>query len=251
MPKALITGASSGIGASIAKRLSAMGYETILVARRKDRLEELKKELPSPSVIVAADLTDMSLVKSLAKDFPDIDILVNNAGFGVYGEFTETDFDREDRMIDVNIRALHYLMKEYIPLMEKRGGGKILNVASSAAFFSGPFLSSYYASKAYVLKLSRAIREELRRRKSPVTVSVLCPGPVETEFGEVSGSNLGKKTLSADYVAKVSLSGLMKGKGVIVPGFTMKCSRVLSKIAPESLTVRMLYKIQKSKKKTN
>ena len=251
MPKALITGASSGIGASIAKRLSAMGYETILVARRKDRLEELKKELPSPSVVVAADLTDMSLVKSLAKDFPDIDILVNNAGFGVYGEFTETDFDREDRMIDVNIRALHYLMKEYIPLMEKRGGGKILNVASSAAFFSGPFLSSYYASKAYVLKLSRAIREELRRRKSPVTVSVLCPGPVETEFGEVSGSNLGKKTLSADYVAKVSLSGLMKGKGVIVPGFTMKCSRVLSKIAPESLTVRMLYKIQKSKKKTN
>lgn len=251
MPKALITGASSGIGASIAKRLSAMGYETILVARRKDRLEELKKELPSPSVVVAADLTDMSLVKSLAKDFPDIDILVNNAGFGVYGEFTETDFDREDRMIDVNIRALHYLMKEYIPLMEKRGGGKILNVASSAAFFSGPFLSSYYASKAYVLKLSRAVREELRRRKSPVTVSVLCPGPVETEFGEVSGSNLGKKVLSADYVAKVSLSGLMKGKGVIVPGFTMKCSRVLSKIAPESLTVRMLYRIQKSKKKTN
>ncbi|MBE7032954.1 MAG: SDR family oxidoreductase [Ruminococcaceae bacterium] len=251
MPKALITGASSGIGASIAKRLSAMGYETILVARRKDRLEELKKELPSPSVVVAADLTDMSLVKSLAKDFPDIDILVNNAGFGVYGEFTETDFDREDRMIDVNIRALHYLMKEYIPLMEKRGGGKILNVASSAAFFSGPFLSSYYASKAYVLKLSRAIREELRRRKSPVTISVLCPGPVETEFGEVSGSNLGKKTLSADYVAKVSLSGLMKGKGVIVPGFTMKCSRILSKIAPESLTVRMLYRIQKSKKKTN
>ncbi len=250
MAKALITGASSGIGASIAKRLSAMGYETVLVARREDRLISLSKELPSPSEVVAADLCDLDAVKSLAENYPDIDILINNAGLGVYGEFTETDFAREDGMIDVNIRALHYLMKAYIPLIEKRGGGKILNVASSAAFFSGPFLSSYYASKAYVLRLSRAVREELRRRKSPVSISVLCPGPVETEFGEVSGSNLGKKALSAECVAKTAVSGLMSGKKVIVPGFAMKCSRFLSKIVPESLSVRMLYKIQKSKKKS-
>lgn len=251
MPKALITGASSGIGEAIAKRLDSMGYETVLTARRTDRLEKLSEKLSCPTHIVTADLTDIESVKGLVKTHPDIDVLINNAGLGVYGEFTETDFLRENSMLDVNIRALHLLMKEYIPLMEKRGGGKILNVSSSAAFFSGPFLSSYYASKAYVLRLSRAVREELRRKKSPVTISVLCPGPVETEFGEVSGSNLGKKTLSPDYVAKLAVKGMMKNKFSIVPDITMKCTRFLSKILPEALSVRVLYNIQKAKKKTN
>lgn len=251
MPKALITGASSGIGEAIAKRLDSMGYETVLTARRTDRLEKLSKKLSNPTHIVTADLRDIDSVKGLVKTHPDIDVLINNAGLGVYGEFTETDFFLENSMLDVNIRALHLLMKEYIPLMEKRGGGKILNVSSSAAFFSGPFLSSYYASKAYVLRLSRAVREELRRKKSPVSISVLCPGPVETEFGEVSGSNLGKKTLSPDYVAKRAVNGMMKNKFAIVPDITMKCTRILSKILPEALSVRVLYNIQKSKKKTN
>lgn len=251
MPKALITGASSGIGEAIAKRLDSMGYETVLTARRTDRLEKLSKKLSNPTHIVTADLRDIDSVKGLVKTHPDIDVLINNAGLGVYGEFTETDFFLENSMLDVNIRALHLLMKEYIPLMEKRGGGKILNVSSSAAFFSGPFLSSYYASKAYVLRLSRAVREELRRKKSPVLISVLCPGPVETEFGEVSGSNLGKKTLSPDYVAKRAVNGMMKNKFAIVPDITMKCTRILSKILPEALSVRVLYNIQKSKKKTN
>lgn len=249
MAKALITGASSGIGNAIAKRLDSMGYETVLVARRTDRLVALSNELSQPSYIMTADLTNPDAVRNLAEKYPDIDLLINNAGLGVFGEFTETDFSRESDMIDVNIRALHLLMKEYIPIMEKRGGGKILNVSSSAAFFSGPFLSSYYASKAYVLKLSRAVREELRRKKSPVSISVLCPGPVKTEFGDVSGSDLGKGALSADYVAKLAIGGMMKNKFCIVPGFTMKCTRLFSKILPEALTVRVLYKIQKSKKK--
>ena len=251
MAKALITGASSGIGCAIARKLDSLGYETVLVARRTDRLKALSEELSLSSHIVTADLCDKAAIKELVERHPDIDILINNAGLGVYGEFTETDFDREDSMIDVNIRALHLLMKEYIPLMEKRGGGKILNVSSSAAFFAGPFLSSYYASKAYVLRLSRAVREELRRKKSPVSISVLCPGPVETEFGVVSGSNLGKGTLSTDFVAKTAVKALFKNKFMIVPGFTMKCSRILSKILPEAISVRVLYNIQKSKKKTN
>lgn len=248
MAKALISGASSGIGAAIARVLSDMGYETVLVARRTDRLEALKKELKNPAETVTADLTDMDAVRKIAETYTDIDILVNNAGFGVYGDFTQTDFARESEMIDVNMRALHFLMKAYIPVFEKRGGGKILNVASSAAFFSGPLLSSYYASKAYVLRLSRAVREELRRKESPVSVSVLCPGPVETEFGQVAGSNLGKATLSAAYTAKVAVRGMMKNKAVIVPGFTMKCTRILSKILPESLSVRVVYNLQKAKK---
>lgn len=247
MPKALITGASSGIGEAIARQLSAMGYETILVARRKERLERLRDSLPCKSEAITADLSDMDAVVQLAKEHPDVDILVNNAGFGVYGEFTDTEFESENQMIDVNIRALHYLMKAYVPLLEKKGG-KILNVASTAAFFPGPLLSSYYASKAYVLRLSRAVREELRRKKSSVNISVLCPGPVDTEFGKVSGSNLGKGMLSAAYVAEIAVKGLMKNKAVIVPGFFMKCSAVLSKIVPESISVRILYRIQSKKK---
>jgi len=247
MPKALITGASSGIGAAIAKELSSVGYETVLVARREDRLISLQKNLPSYAEIFVADLSNLQDAEKLTVCYPDIDLLVNNAGLGVYGEFAETDFDREENMLDVNVRALHYLMKKYIPLMEKRGGGKILNVSSSAAFFSGPFLSSYYASKAYVLRLSRAVREELRRKKSSVTVSVLCPGPVSTEFGQVSGSDLGKKALDAETVARVALKGTFKGKAVIVPGFVMKCSRFFSKFIPEAISVRILYKIQKAK----
>ena len=157
MTKALITGASSGIGEEIAKILSQKGYETVLVARRTQRLEALSKTLPAKSEVCTVDLSDMDEVRALFQKHQDIDILINNAGFGVYGDFCETDFDRESQLIDVNIRALHYLMKAYIPLFEKRGGGKILNVASSAAFFPGPLLSSYYASKAYVLRKAAAV----------------------------------------------------------------------------------------------
>ncbi len=248
MAKALITGASSGIGAEIAKVLSEKGYETILVARRTDRLQAVAESIKTKSEIVTADLSDMAELEALVKNYPDIDILVNNAGFGVYGEFCSSDFDRESQMLDVNIRALHFLMKKYIPLMSARGG-KILNVASSAAFFSGPFLSSYYASKAYVLRLSNAVNEELRHKKIPVSITVFCPGPVETEFGKVSGSNLGKKAISAEYAARKAVNGMLKGKKTVIPELTMKTTRILSKILPESVTVRMLYNIQKAKRR--
>lgn len=248
MPKALITGASSGIGAEIARSLSEKGFETVLVARSEDALKRLASSLKTKSEVAAADLSDIESVKKLTRDYPDIDILVNNAGFGVYGEFDKTDFDREKEMIDVNVIALHFLMKAYLPRM-KEHGGKILNVASSAAFFPGPLLSSYYASKAYVLRLSNAVREELRREKVPVTISVLCPGPVETQFGKASGSNLGKKAVSARLVAEVAVSGMLAGKKTIVPTLTIKATRILSKLLPEALSVRTIYKIQAAKKK--
>lgn len=246
MPRALITGASSGIGACIARILSEMGYETILVARREDRLRLLADSLKTKSFVEVRDLSDINSVKKLAEDYPDIDVLVNNAGFGLYGNFDKTDFEKEKQMIDVNIVALHYLMKAYLPHMKKHGG-KILNVASSAAFFSGPLLSVYYATKAYVLRLSNAVREELRREKAPVTISVLCPGPVDTEFGALSGSNLGKAAISAKYAAKAAVCGMMKGKKTIVPTLPMKFTRILAKILPESLSVRVVYILQKAK----
>ena len=247
MARALVTGASSGIGASASKILSEKGYEVILVARRKDRLVALQKSLKAKSHIFVCDLSKPEELENLVNAFSDIDILVNNAGLGVYGEFTESDFEKENLMIDVNIRALHFLMKKYIPLM--KNGGKILNIASAAAFCSGPLLSSYYASKAYVLRLSNGVREELRRNKIPVSITVFCPGPVETEFGEVSGSNLGTGIISAEYAAKKAVSGMFKGKKTVVPTLTMKFTRILAKILPDSLLVRFMYNLQKAKRR--
>lgn len=248
MARALITGASSGIGAEIAKLLSEKGYDTVLVARREDRLRELQKILPTKSEIFICDLSDMENLEKLVRSFPDIDILVNNAGLGVYGDFTGTDFNKENLMIDVNIRALHFLMKKYIPLMSQKGG-KILNTASAAAFCSGPLLSSYYASKAYVLRISNGIREELRRKKIPVSITVFCPGPVETEFGEVAGSDLGAGIISAEFAAKKAVTGMMKGKKTVVPTLTMKFTRVLAKIFPDTLIVKFMYNIQNKKRR--
>lgn len=248
MPKALVTGASSGIGTEIAKILSEKGYDVILVARREDRLSALQETLKTKSEVFVCDLSGMEELERLTKAFPDIDILVNNAGLGVYGEFTDTDFRQENLMIDVNIRALHFLMKKYIPIMAEKGG-KILNVASSAAFCSGPLLSSYYASKAYVLRLSNGVREELRRSGIPVSITVFCPGPVETEFGEVSGSNLGTGIITAEFAAKKAVEGMLKGKKIIVPTLTMKFTRFLAKILPDSLLVRFMYNIQQSKRR--
>ena len=247
MARAIVTGASSGIGASIARILSEKGYEVILVARREDRLLEVQKSLKTKSEIFVCDLSDLNELEKLVESYPDIDILVNNAGLGVYGEFAESDFDKENLMIDVNIRALHFLMKKYIPLM--KNGGKILNIASSAAFCSGPLLSSYYASKAYVLRLSNGVREELRRSNIPVSITVFCPGPVETEFGDVSGSNLGTGIITAEFAAEKAVSGMLRGKKTVVPTFTMKFTRILAKILPDSLLVRFMYNLQKAKRR--
>ncbi len=246
--KALITGASSGIGAGIARLLSEKGYETVLVARREDKLLSVQKTLKTKSEIYTADLCDIKELERLVEAYPDIDILVNNAGMGVFGEFTETDFDRESTMIDVNIRALHFLMKKYIPLMAENGG-KILNVASAAAFCPGPLLSSYYASKAYVLRLSAAVREELRQKKIPVTVTVLCPGPVLTGFDRVSGSKPGKGAISADEAASCAVKAMLKGKSLAIPTFRIKCSTFFSKMLPEKLLVKIIYKFQSSKRR--
>ncbi len=246
--KALITGASSGIGESIAKLLSEKGYHTILVARREDKLLSVQKSLKGKSEIFVADLSRTEDLEKIVRAYPDIDILVNNAGLGVFGEFCETDFDKENLMIDVNIRALHFLMKKYIPSMAEKGG-KILNVASAAAFCAGPLLSSYYASKAYVLRLSDAVREELRQKNMPVSITVLCPGPVLTEFDSVSGSMPGKGAITAEYAAKCGVNALLKGKSVAVPTARMKFARFFSILLPEKILVKTIYKFQSAKRR--
>ena len=165
--KALITGASSGIGREMAKYLATMGHELILAGRDKDALEELQNELDIESQIVIIDLSDEKKVKELyvLMRNENIDILINNAGFGDFGKFYETDINRELEMINTNIKAVHILTKVFLRDMKKRNSGYILNVASIAAFGPGPLMATYYATKAYVNNLTEAIYEELRREK--------------------------------------------------------------------------------------
>lgn len=247
--KALITGASSGIGRDIARYLSKKGYDLVIVARRVELLEELKKELNTNVEIVNLDISSESNCKKLFEEHKDIDILVNNAGFGLFGEFSELDLKKEISMINTNIVAVHVLTKLYLKEMKEKKSGNILNVASIAGFMPGPLMATYYATKNYVVSLSRAISKELKKEKSNVKISVLCPGPVRTNFNNVAGVKFGISSLSSEYVAKYAVDKMLKNKEIIVPGFTIKCLKILNKILPSKLMIEATYHTQKRKSK--
>ena len=247
--KALITGASSGIGAELARVLSDMGYDLILVARRKTRLSKLKSELNTNVDIINMDISStfncMELYNKVKNE--DIEILINCAGFGVFGEFTSTSLDKELDMIDTNIKGLHILTKLFLQDFTKRNRGYILNIASSAAFAPGPLMASYYASKAYVLRLSEAIYGELREIKSNVGISVLCPGPVDTEFNKVAKVKFSIKPLSSKYVASYAIDRMFKKKLVIIPGTLMKLNYIFNRFIPKKLLLKINYNVQSKK----
>ncbi len=247
--KALVTGASSGIGRDMAEYLSNQGYELILTARRQDRLEEVQQKLKTNSRIICTDLSDPQACIDLYEQVKDekIDVLINNAGFGLFGAFDTTDLQDELRMMDTNIKAVHILTKLFLKDMKARDCGYILNVASSAAFQPGPLLSSYYASKAYVLRLTQAIYEELRRAGSHVSVSALCPGPVRTEFDSVAGVRFSLNGLESRDVAAYALKKMFARKLVIVPGIVMKLLHFSIRFAPDKLILRTAYHFQKKK----
>ena len=251
--KAMITGASSGIGRDIALNLAKLDYDLILVGRNREALEEVKTTIDGKVKvkIIVVDLSNLQKVKELyvLTKNDDIDILVNNAGFGVFGEFFDIDLNTELNMLDVNIRALDMLCKFYLKDMIKKDKGIILNVSSSAAFMSGPLMSSYYASKSYVYRLSLAINEELRRRKSKVTISVLCPGPVDTNFNNRAGVEFGVKALSSSYVARYAVEKMLSGKTIIIPGFKMKFVKFIVRFLPDKFVTHINYNIQKKKGK--
>lgn len=250
--KALITGASSGIGTDMARYMSnELGIDLILVARRKDRLEKLKKELKTDVKIIALDLADMKNVKFLYDQVKkeNIDILINNAGFGLFGKFHETDLDTEMNMIDLNIRAVHYLTKMFLSDFYKKDKGFILNVASSAGFMAGPKLSTYYATKNYVLRLTQAIYEEVKRDKKNIHISVLCPGPVDTEFNEVAHGEFHTKSATSEYVARYAIDKMFKNKLVIIPTLKMKLAIFMTRLVPMKLLLHITYNIQDRKMK--
>lgn len=250
---ALITGASSGIGRDMARYLAGKGYDLILVARREDRLRELQSELKNVKVkTISADLSKAENCFALYEQTKgeNVDFLINNAGFGVYGEFNEVPLEKELELIDTNIRALHILTKLYIRNMIARRSGNILNIGSAAGFLAGPTFSSYYASKNYVVRLTEAIHEEMRRGKTGVKVSVLCPGPVNTEFNKVADVSFAVGGLPSEYVAKYAIEKALRGKMVITPGTMMKLARFGEHFLSEKRLTRMSYNMQ-MRRKTN
>lgn len=245
--KALITGASSGMGRDMAKILSQKGYDLILVARDEKKLEEVKKQLKTETKIVVMDISNEENCKKIYEENKDIDILINNAGFGDCGHFEETSLDKDIQMIHTNIIAYHILTKLYLKEMIKKDSGKILNVASIAGFMPGPLMTTYYSTKNYVVRFSKSIREELRRKKSKVQISILCPGPVDTNFNKVADVEFALKGLSSEYVAKYAINKFFKGKFYIVPGWKIKLARIGAKLAPASFVAKISYNMQKRK----
>ena len=245
--KALITGASSGIGRDIARELSKKGYDLVLVARDLEKLNEVKAELKTNIEIVSMDLSDSENCKKLHEEHRDIDILINNAGFGDCGYFTKTKLEKELKMINTNIVAYHVLTKLYLQDMKEKNSGKILNVASIAGFMPGPLMATYYATKSYVVRLSESLREELRREKSKVQISILCPGPVDTNFNKVADVEFALKGLSSEYVARYAVEKMLRGKFYIVPGWKIKLAKIGSKIAPTNIVAKISYNMQKRK----
>jgi len=237
---ALITGASAGLGVDFARELSKRGHKLVLVARRKDRLAALAKELGNARA-VAIDLSKPDaadkLMADLAKAGEQVDLLVNNAGFGAIGRFAELDAKRQRQMIDLNVGALMDLCRAVAPEMIGRKSGAILNVASTAAFQPGPKMAVYFATKAFVLSFTEALHEELKPHG--IKVSCLCPGPTRTEFGEVAGFKgsgaFDKVGMESLPVVVAGLRGLDQNRAVVVPGLVNKVGAASTRFVPRSI----------------
>ena len=199
--------------------------------------------------IITTDVGDADCCRELYEMTRDegVDLLINNAGFGLAGEFSKTDLDTELNMIDVNIRAVHILTKLFLRDFIQRDSGRILNVASSAGFMPGPLLSTYYATKNYVLRLTEAIYEELRRKGCRVTVSALCPGPVNTEFNDVAKVRFAMKGISSENCARIAIDGALKGKLIIVPSGILKAGLFFRKFLSEKFLLKIAYNFQRRK----
>ena len=253
----LITGASSGIGKDMAFEFADRGYDLILVARSFDRLKEVKNEIIEKYdkcnvLIMKCDVSNVESVKNLYNDiqkkFGNIDVLVNNAGFGDCGKFYETDLEKDISMINTNILGLHVLTKLFLQDMVKVNKGYILNIASIAGFMPGPLMATYYSTKAYVVRLTRAIAKELKVVNSKVRIAAFCPGPVNTEFNKNANVIFSLKGQSSSDVAKIGVNGLFKSNKVVYfSSILIRIVACLAKIMPESFMANQAYRTQKRK----
>jgi len=250
-PTALITGASGGIGRDLARLFAAGGHHLLLVARSADALDQLGAELARAygirATTVPADLTDPDAPAAVHRAVRDlgaeVDVLVNNAGNGLYGRFAEADIDTELRMIQLNVTAVTHLTKLFLPAMLARRSGRILNVASTAAFQPGPLMAVYYATKAYVLSFSEALAEELAG--SGVTVTTLAPGATRTGFqaqAKMDEARLFRRptVMTSEAVARAGYEGLMRGERIVIPGLVNKALVQALRLAPRTLVTKIL-----------
>lgn len=252
---ALVTGSSSGIGRDMARYLNSLNYDLIITAREEEKLKELKEELNSKNNnkvdIIVCDLAKedecIKLYNKVKENYDGIDLLINNAGFGLFGTFLETDLQKELKMIDVNIKSVHILMKLFLQDMIQKDSGRILNVASISGFMAGPLMSTYYATKNYVVRMSQAVKEELKKKKSKVKISVLCPGPVDTNFNNVANVKFNLKSRSSEQVAKYAIDKTIKNKFIIIPGIDVKLARIGSKLVPDCIVAKVCYHMQEKK----
>jgi len=245
--KALVTGASSGLGYEIAKILDAKGYDVVITGRREEQLHHLAKELKNNTQIIVADLSNPEECFRLFKEAGDVDVVINNAGAGVHGAFHETTLSEELSMLDINITALHILTKLYYMKFREKKTGYLMNVASSAAFYAGPYFSSYYASKAYVLRLTQALWKEARAEGLNIGISVFCPGPVNTEFNAKAGVKAPLSGISAEKAARSAVRGTLRKKRVITPGIGTTLSCLCSGLLPDRVALEIVARIQRKK----
>lgn len=246
----LITGASSGIGYEMAEKFLQRGDYVIAVARREDKLNKLR-EISDKCKIITLDLSKKENCYKLHEICSEykIDILVNNAGFGIVGEFTKTELQREIEMIEVNVQAVHILTKLFLCDMERENRGYILNVASIGGLMpGGPLFATYYATKAYVCSFTRGVMEELRQKKSNVKISLLCPGPVKTEFNKIANVRASSKEDTAEFIVNYAIKNINKNKSMtIIPNFKIKLLSVFSRILPSRIILKLTYKMQYKK----
>jgi short-subunit dehydrogenase len=249
---ALVTGASAGIGLELARVLAREGHDLVLVARRESALKQLADELKdrygADSAVVAVDLAEADAGARIEEAIGSrpVDVLVNNAGFGGVGAFVEREHDDDMRMVAVNVVALTDLTKRFLPAMVARGHGRVLNVASTAAFQPGPFMAVYYATKAYVLSLSQALAEETSG--TGVTVTCLCPGVTDTEFHGVAGTDAqpltsGPLSMSAASVAEAGYRAMVRGKLLEIPGVHNKVGAQSIRIAPRRVVLKVVRRL--------
>ena len=240
----------------MAKYLYKLGYDIIITAREEGKLEELKSELQMTNnsqivYVITADLSDekqvLNLYEEIRNKFKNIDVVINNAGFGLFGKFVQTDLQTELNMIHTNVIAVHMLTKLFLQDMVLKDSGRILNVASVAGFMPGPLMTTYYSTKNYVFRMSEAINKELKKMNSNVKISVLCPGPVNTNFNNVAKVKFNLRQASSEKIAKYAIDKMLKNKFKIIPGIDIKIARFGSKILPDSILAEICYHMQERK----
>ncbi len=247
MKTACITGASSGIGREMACLLAKKGYKLILIARNQDALYSLARELKTRCLVIPCDLANEEACMELANQLLKyrIDVLINNAGFGDIGNFHETSISTDLDMIDVNVKAAHILTKKLLPKFIKRNCGYIMNVASSAGLFpGGPYMATYYATKAYLVSLTSAIYHELKEMGSHVHICTLCPGPVDTNFNNVAHVKFALPGITAKACARYGLKYMFKRKLIIIPSLSIKLAGLSVRLIPRKLMLTITAKQQ-------